>query len=662
MSEDLTVESVLGEGGMLNQALDRYEYRDQQIEMASAVNHALSKRRPLVVEAATGTGKTLAYLVPALLSGKRIVVSTGTKALQDQLFHKDIPFLQEQWPHEFKVVQLKGRTNYLCKLRFDEMSGNPRFRDRTEAAMWPKIKVWAKHTETGDRAEIEGLPDDFATWNDLSVGADACLGTKCKFYEDCHITTMRKRAQDADIIVVNHHLYFADLALRDHGFAEILPEYDAVIFDEAHHVESVATSHFGLQVSNYRFRELVGDIERTLESEEIVDDQVTDALAAVDQAYKSFFPVLTYGLYDGTYELGPILDGEVGKLVEPEKQVLLEAVSDLSRVVGACAALGEIAERLSERAAEVRFDLQMILKRDNPKYVYFVEVRDRGMFLQAAPIDLADLLRRKLLDKHDTLIFTSATLATGGNFDFFKRRMGMGPSAGEDESVINAYELDELILPAVFDYEKQCLLYVPRRLGEPREDGFVDNVAVIVDYLIGITEGRAFVLFTSYRNMNEVWDLVADKLDYPAYKQGEAPKQELLEKFRAETHSVLFATSSFWEGVDVEGEALSLVIIDKLPFANPSDPITRARIDLIDSRGGNAFMELSVPSAALTLKQGFGRLIRSRNDRGVVAILDSRIAKKRYGRYFLDSLPPAPVVWNAREVRDWWRGLSDDEE
>jgi ATP-dependent DNA helicase DinG len=651
----LDVESILGPGGLLNQALDRYEYREQQVQMATAVQRALDKRRPLVVEAATGTGKTLAYLVPAILSGKRVVVSTGTKALQDQLFHKDIPFLQEHFPLDFKAVQLKGRTNYLCKLRFEEMSGNPKFRNRSEATMWPKIKVWAGHTETGDRAEIEGLPDDFATWNDLSVGAEACLGTKCKFYEECFITNMRKHAQDADVIVVNHHLFFADLALRDIGFAEILPEYDAVVFDEAHHVEDVATNHFGLQVSNYRFRELVGDIRRTMESEDVVDDTLDDALYELDKAYKSFFPVLTYGLYDGTYELGPILDGEVGKLVEPEKQVLVEALSDLSRAVGACSKLGEIAERLSERCAELRFELQMILKRDNPKYVYFVTVRDRGMFLQAAPIDLADLLRRKLLNRHDTLIFTSATLATGGNFDFFRQRMGMGSASNTETSKLDTYDIDELILPAVFDYAAQSLLYVPNRLPEPRVEGFVENVAVIVEYLVGITEGRAFVLFTSYSNMNAVWDLVADKIDYPTYKQGEAPKQELLEKFRADTHSVLFATSSFWEGVDVEGESLSLVIIDKLPFANPSDPLTRARIDLIDSSGGNAFMQFSVPSAALTLKQGFGRLIRSANDRGVVAILDSRIAKKRYGRYFLESLPPAPVVWNARDVRDWWK-------
>lgn len=651
---ELSVDKILGPGGLLEEALERYEFREQQIQMANAVKRSLQKRRPLVVEAATGTGKTLAYLVPAILSGKRVVVSTGTKALQDQLFHKDIPFLQKHFPLEFKAVQLKGRTNYLCKLRFEEMGDTPRFRDRREASMWPKIKVWAKHTQTGDRAEIEGLPDDYATWADLSVGAEACLGTKCKFYEECHITNMRKAAQDADVIVVNHHLYFADLALRDHGFAEILPEYDAVIFDEAHHVEDVATNHFGLQVSNYRFRELVGDIERTLETEKVDDDDLVDALHELDKAYKSFFPVLTYGLYDGTYELKPILDSKVGELAEPEKRVLVEALSVLSREVGACSKLGEIAERLSERCAELRYELELVLKCENPKFVYFVTVRDRGMFLQAAPIDLADVLRRKLLDRHDTLVFTSATLATGGNFDFFKQRMGMAAS-GESESALTAYDLDELILPAVFDYGEQSLLYVPRRLPEPRVEGYVEKVAVIVEYLLGISEGRAFVLFTSYSNMNAVYELLEDELEFPLLKQGDAPKQELLEKFRQDTHSVLFATSSFWEGVDVEGESLSLVIIDKLPFANPSDPLTRARIDLIDSSGGNAFMQFSVPSAALTLKQGFGRLIRSRNDRGVVAILDSRIASKRYGRYFLESLPPAPVVWNAREVRDWWK-------
>jgi ATP-dependent DNA helicase DinG len=643
-----SIDDILGKGGLLSEVHANYEYREQQVEMASAIQRALDKRRPLIVEAATGTGKTLAYLVPSLLSGKRVVVSTGTKALQGQLFNKDLPFLQKHWHRPFKMVQLKGRRNYLCLQRFKEMRDRPRFRNREDAKHWPKIMQWANKTTTGDRAEIEGLPDDYAAWSDLSVGSEGCLGQKCPFYEECFIFEARERAQHADIIVVNHHLFFADLALRDVGFGEILPEYDAVVFDEAHHLENVATSYFGMQVSNWRFKDLIGDIRRTLDGEDIDDVDVDEALRELSTVYTDFFTHVSFGLYDGRYALEEVLDGSQSEKISEAHLELRDALSDLHNAVSALSDLGEGGKRLAERCLEIKLDVQMILAMEKSRYAYLVEKRESGVFLQASPINLAFLLRHKLLNTHDTLVFTSATLTTGGHFDFFKKRMGMTVPDKKE------YEVDELILEPVFDYGEQCALYIPKKLPAPNSDDFADNVALIVEYLTNVTEGRAFVLFTSYSNMNAVHELLEYKLDYPILKQGDAPKSELLDKFRKDTHSVLFATSSFWEGVDVEGEALSLVIIDKLPFANPSDPLTRARLDDIEARGGNSFRDLSMPSAALTLKQGFGRLIRSRTDTGIVAILDSRIANKSYGSYFLNSLPPAPIAWTAPQVKGWW--------
>ena len=654
----LSVASILGPGGVLDDALDRYEHRPQQVEMARAVARSLRQRRPLIVEAATGTGKTLAYLIPAILSGRRVVVSTGTKALQEQLFGKDIPLLRKCLGRSFKAVLLKGRRNYLCKYRYREMERTRRFRAASDVALWPDIRAWAATTKTGDRAEVAGMPDDYATWSELSVGSEGCLGSDCEFWENCFAQEARRDAQEADLIVVNHHLFFADIALKAGGHGEVLPEYDAVIFDEAHHIEKVATEYFGVQVSNYRFRDLVGDVERALDDEEVTGARaasVRDALNAAERTSDKLFERLLKVLKPGRQGLDKAISGEVAEVLKEQCGAVDDA---LQKARGALrrAPLGEVGQRLAGRCAELSAELQMVLKGDDDRYAYIGERRDRGVFLQAAPIDLAWEVRSKLLESHDALIFTSATLATGGDFSFFRRRLGFDAvEAGSGEGEARpAIDVDECLLSAVFDYQEQCLLYVPRKLPAPRDPEFCKNVALIVDYLLKITEGRAFVLFTSYQNMHDVYDRLADDLEYPARVQGERSKRELLEWFRATDHAVLFATASFWEGVDVEGEGLSMVIIDKLPFANPSDPLTRARLEMVDGRGGNSFREVSLPTAAIALRQGFGRLIRSATDRGVVAVLDSRIAHKRYGRYFLQSLPPAPVVWTAPQVKRWW--------
>ena len=650
----MSLEEIFGPDGLLSEAHDNYEHRPRQIEMAQAVERALEKRRALVCEAATGTGKTLAYLIPALRSNKRVVISTGTKALQEQLFDKDIPFLEEHWPKPFQAALLKGRSNYLCKLRFRDHFDGPKSVPRHHEETWERIVEWIGETERGDRAELDGLPDDSKLWNELSVGGENCLHTDCPFYEDCFVTQVRAEAQEADLIVVNHHLFFADLSLRQEGVAEILPEYDAVIFDEAHHLEGVATSFFGIHVSNWRFSDLIADVRRSLEDEEVSDAELDAALSELGTAHQNFFNIAGFGLGGGRYEIEEAIGGDNAEELEEAQQEVEEKLEEVESELQGVSELGDIGLRYRERCGELKGDLHHVMANDDDRYAYFAEIRGKGTFLRAAPVDLAKLFRSKLLEHHDSMVFTSATLATGGDLEFFKRRMGMGELVDEGESVAGSYPVDEKVLPPVFDYAEQAAIYVPRKMPPPSDDRFTEHVATIVEYLVDVTEGRAFVLFTSYANLDDVYDRLADKLDYPVMRQGDRPKRELLEWFRSKTESVLFATSSFWEGVDVEGEALSLVIIDKLPFANPSDPLVRARLDLLESNGRNAFGEYSLPSAALTLKQGFGRLIRSRSDRGIVAILDSRIANRRYGSYFIDSLPDAPVRWTAPAVKHWY--------
>lgn len=686
MTTPAPIEEILGPQGLLSRTLPRYEFRPQQLQMAQAIERALMQRHVLIVEAATGTGKTLAYLAPALTSGKRVVVSTGTKALQEQLFFKDIPFLTQHWPTKFKAVLLKGRRNYLCKWRMDDMLLNPRFRGPHDAKHWERVIQWARTTETGDRAEIPGLPDEYATWADLSISSEGCQGSKCKHYETCYVTQARRKAQEAEIIVVNHHLFFADMALKENSFAEILPEYDAVIFDEAHHLEDVASAYFGMQLSNYRLSELLSDIRQALEREDAVDADIERDLKSINVAGTSLFTLLAFGLYEGRYPLKGVLEGGQRLKLEEAHRQLAASLTDLERELRRFHQKVETAERLGQRASELKFELDAVMKAEDERYTYFLEIKDRGVFIQAAPIDLAEIFQRRLLKTHSTLVFTSATLSTNEDFNYFKKRMGLlpptikkpkataqteeaqaqttpkveseAPSKEESRLASEAKSqpapTDELLLEPVFDYASQCLLYIPKRLPPPNDPAFMDGVIQIIEYLVGITDGKAFVLFTSYANMNTAYEALAPKLTQTVFKQGDRPKSELLKAFKADTHSVLFATSSFWEGVDVEGESLQLVIIDKLPFASPGDPLIKARMELLESRGGNSFMELSVPSAALTLKQGFGRLIRSREDIGIVAILDSRIATKRYGSYFIKTLPPAPVVWNAAEVKQWW--------
>ncbi|MBN1210022.1 MAG: ATP-dependent DNA helicase [Myxococcaceae bacterium] len=641
------VDSLLGPGGALQAALPAYEHRPEQLQMGRAVERAFTERSYLLAEAGTGTGKTLAYLVPALLSGRRVVVSTATKTLQDQIFFKDLPLLKEQMGLEFEAAYLKGRGNYLCLQRFNAFSRDPTFGSREEVRHWPQIQTWATRTETGDRAELE-LPENFSAWPRLSATADTCLGSKCPLYEQCFVTRMRREAEQADLLVVNHHLFFADLSLRGTGRRNegVLPLYEAVIFDEAHALEDAASGYFGCSVSNHRLEELSRDAVASLPETDSRHPTLRALAARVRTHAEVFFT-------QAPRVLG-LAGAEGGVALKADRMAML--ANPLEQVRQGLAALSSFTanERepellaISRRGDEMAEELTFLEKAESTDHVYWAEARGRGVFLRASPIDVAKELRSRLYGGVDTVVFTSATLAAEGRFDYFAKRMGL-----YDDEGVPVAEVRTMAVRSPFDFERQAALYLPTHLPDPAAPGFIEAVAEEILRLCEVSGGRAFVLFTSLRNMDRAFELTKSRLPYQVLKQGERPKQQLLEAFR-EMPSVLFAAHSFWEGVDVPGEALSLLIIDRLPFASPGDPLVAARIRQIQARGEEAFEQYQLPQATLALRQGFGRLIRTQKDRGAVALLDRRIVTKPYGRAFLESLPPAQRVEDLDALQDWF--------
>jgi ATP-dependent DNA helicase DinG len=642
----VALREILGPGGALSRVLPLYEPRPSQLEMAARVEHALAKSRALVVEAGTGTGKTLAYLLPAAQSGLKVIVSTATKTLQEQLADQDVPLLRKLGV-DANVAFLKGRQNYLCLLRYDEFSRNPTFAVREESGHFDRIAEWAATTQTGDRAELTELPESLASWRDLSASADQCLGQKCPRYDNCFVFRMRRLAAEADVIVVNHHLFFADLALRtssagDAG-AGVLPDYDAVVFDEAHAVEEVATEHFGAQLSSFRVAELARDALKTLQKK-------PELLAARDLAARllreggDFFEAARATAPEQQRDRWSLLPGALDP-AEPERQALAEMVRSLGAALS-----GRDDEELSlieRRCLGLRADLDLLNAR-SPEFIHWAESRGGHVFLHASPIDVSALLQDKLYDRVGPVVFTSATLAVQGGLDYFERRIGLRDDDGP------LFPLDSKVLASPFDYEKNAALYLPQTMPDPSDASFPEAVASELRTLLPITGGRAFVLFTSLRNMRAVHSILEDELPWQVLLQGDQPKQQLLKRFRA-SPSVLFASQSFWEGVDVPGEALSMVVIDKLPFAAPSEPIVAARIDRLQAQGENAFFGYQVPQAALALKQGFGRLIRNARDRGIVAVLDARMSRKGYGRLFIETLPRCRILRTPDDARAFWR-------
>jgi len=682
--KDASLYQFFAPGGVLARTHPAYEFRRGQLQMAQAVEQALEEKRHLIVEAGTGTGKTLAYLLPVIRSGKRVIISTGTKNLQEQLFYKDIPFLEHtlfgaaqpgQGPGRLSVCYMKGRNNYLCRKKLYDLTDQPVLSGLEEIEQYRAIAAWEKTTGTGDRAELAELPETSALWHKLDARAEACIGQKCGEWERCFITEMRRRGMESDIIIVNHHLFFADLAIKLQAEgapdAGILPEAAAVIFDEAHELEGVAGNYFGISVSNLRVEDLARDVETSLQHNHMLSASLSGALGSLRERSQFFFSLLPPG--DGRFAFETRRE-----FLEENGDEFLALNQALMRLAGELEGLPHKPEEmfnLVRRAQEIQVQLGFAMESDDRNTVFWIERRGGGrgnareghgfsraesghsgqpalapggnargrqnVFLQATPIDVGPILRECLWSKLECAVLTSATLAVGGEFEYIRQRLGLEHAR-------------ESVLPSHFDYENQALFYVPPDLPDARTPQFTAQAAQRIRKLLEITRGRAFVLFTSYAQMNDVYQRLLGELEFPMLRQGDAPKSALLEEFRLTPNAVLFATSSFWQGVDVQGEQLSCVIIDRLPFAVPSDPVVAARVKAIDADGGNAFFHYQVPAAVITLKQGFGRLIRSLHDRGLLVLLDNRILKKQYGRVFIESLPNYKKTTDMRVVEEFF--------
>jgi ATP-dependent DNA helicase DinG len=659
------VAASFSESGTLARVVDGYEPRDGQRRMAAAVADVIAHGGTLLSEAGTGTGKTLAYLIPAILSRQRVLVSTGTKNLQEQIFFKDLPALARALSVPFTATLMKGRSNYLCLHRWEiyrdgvegSTSAGGRLIETGDEVLLPILKNWAATTKTGDRAELRDLPEDLPMWKGISAEAESCLGQTCPRYGDCFVTLMRQRAIESDVVIVNHHLLCADAAVRQNTFGEVVPSCPTLVVDEAHQLEDVATQYFGVAFSNYRVDDLVRDGERLLSSTPRDVDDLARALHRVADRSRILFSGLLTERAMKTAETRARYSTESMQEHFEDGMMLAGALEGLEATLALAAKRfsnssndsngandsndsngsngsndsNELATSIQRRASELRSDLRFLMRADDPEFVYYVETRGRGFFLRASPIDVSKTVRDALFNRFRSVVLTSATLAVDEGFSYVKGRLGLG-------------EAEEVRVPSEFDFRTQALLYLPRRMPPPKSPAFAEAAAREAIELLKRSRGRAFVLFTSYAVLRTVQPFVEMALDYPILVQGSAPRSVLIDQFRSTPNSILLATSSFWQGVDVVGDALSCVIIDKLPFASPGDPVVSARIDALTAEGADAFSDYQVPLAILALQQGLGRLIRHRTDRGVLAILDPRVKTMGYGRRFLASLPPAPVT------------------
>jgi len=633
--------------GVLSTLLEAYEQRSGQLEMASAVAQTLSGGK-LVVEAETGIGKTLAYLIPAVLSGQKMVISTNTLNLQEQILSNEIPFIQQHIDPQLSAICVKGRQNYLCLYRWQQFAVHPQIEMFAPGKTQKKIERWLKSTTTGDRAELPWLEDDSALWREISATASQCLGSKCPNDKACFITELRKKAAAARLLIVNHHLFFSDLALRREGHGEVLPRYESVIFDEAHHLENVATNFFGFSFSHFQLLELIKDIK--LSAALLPEDkkeqvfQVADALYIRSEHFSAMFPAQI-----GKFPLQGFIDHHPDW--EEQIQALSDRLASLSSTLLNMVIEGDVWQGLANRSEDMQSRLNAIaglleIPHEN-KYIRWYERREKTLVLTCSPIDIAAELNTVLYPEVRSAVFTSGTLTVGGNFTYFLNRLGLDR------------DTETLSLASPFDYKNRTMLYVPAHTPEnpfpqPDQNNFSIKIQSIINQILLASSGRALVLFTSLSNMRKTYPFLVENLPYPVFIQGQAPRNKLLKSFQQETNSVLLAVASFWEGINVPGESLSCVIIDKLPFEVPSDPVIMARINKIREEGGNPFMDFQLPRAILALRQGVGRLMRTSTDKGLLSILDIRLFTKQYGHLFLRSLPPSPLTRELKDVKSFF--------
>lgn len=629
-----TISEILGPNGPLSRHVPGFASRSQQQLMAESVADALAENSLLIAEAGTGTGKTYAYLVPALLCGKKVMISTGTKNLQDQLFHRDLPTVREALGVSTSVALLKGRANYFCHHRFEMQLGR-RLRVQQQDQL-ARIRSWSGRTDSGDIAELGEIPEDAAIWPLVTSTTDNCLGNDCPAYSDCFVMRARKAAQAADILVVNHHLFFADMALREEGFGEVLPGVNAFIFDEAHQLADVASTFFGTNLSGRQIEELGRDTLVEAQAEAPDESGVQASITALDKAVRDFR--LALGVESRRAPWASVSDSVPVARAADDLAACLKRISEWleSKVER-----GKGLERCWRRALELQLRLDSFIDEPEPKFIQWFEAHKRGFVLHMTPLEINETFRAYIDSQRSAWIFTSATLAVGDSFEHFGREMGIEDARGERWD-------------SPFDFSTQALLYIPVNLPEPNSRDYTAAVVEAGLPVIRASGGRAFFLVTSHRALKAVAERLEGKIDYPLLVQGTLPRGELLTRFRELGNAVLVGTSSFWEGVDVRGEALSCVIIDKLPFSSPGDPVLQARLDAMREQGMNPFFDHQVPQAVIALKQGAGRLIRDVQDRGVLMICDPRLFGKSYGRIFRNSLPPMPVTRELADVESFY--------
>ena len=632
-----TPTDILGEDGALAGLVPDFTVRPQQVEMAETIREAIDNGESLICEAGTGTGKTFAYLTPALQSGYKVIISTGTKHLQDQLFTRDLPLVRKAVGRALNVALLKGRANYLCLHRLKQAENDPRRLDRQGKSYLADIRAWSQRTSSGDLAELAHIPEDASVRPACVSTVDNCLNQDCDFYDDCFVFRARRRAADADLAVVNHHLFLADMVLKGAGYGELLPSAEVAIFDEAHQLPELASQFFSETLGSRQLLELGSDT-RTAYFEEAAD--------------LPGFPELLDGFEKAVRDLRlslPREDNRVAWAAVKEKEevagalsVLLEKMADVHRVLEDFAARGKALDNCHKRVVAASALLDRFNEREQDEFIRWLEIRGKGFYLNQTPLDIAGVFRSRMEEIECMNVFTSATLSVNRQFDYFSARLGLE-------------EVEARGWDSPFDFTTQSLLYLPRGLPDPRSQEFTGLLVEKAIPLLQLTRGRAFFLFTSHRALRQAADLVGEALDFPILVQGDAPRTELLETFRTTDHAVLLGTSSFWEGVDVRGQALSCVIIDKLPFASPGDPVLNARLTRMEEQDRNPFLEYQVPEAVLALKQGIGRLLRDKSDYGVLMIGDPRLRTRPYGRIFLNSLPEMVDTGELQDVEAFFR-------